>query len=97
MGSEGYQLVKFRSAHNHPLDEVADLSTVNPNLISNYAKNIKQDDDYGADYNLAKSMNIKAEDGEMRKDKRFKREDTEDYSLDGIASIESTDGKLSAK
>ena len=97
VGSDGYQLVKFRSAHNHPLDEVADLSSVSPSLISNYAKSVKQDDDYGNDYNIAKSMNIKTEDGEIRRDIKVKRDDTEDYSLDGMASIESTNGKLSAK
>ena len=98
MGSDGYQLVKFRSAHNHPLDEVSDYSSTNPSIAQNYAKSIKQDDDYGADYSLAKSMNIKTDDWEgTRKDYKCKREDTDDYSLDGIASIESTDGKFSAK
>lgn len=85
-----YQLVKFRSAHNHPLDELPDeYSGINQ---GNYGMNYNAGEDYGNDYNLSKSMNIK-QDGYPYQ-QRVKREDnTEDYSLEGLPSNETTNGK----
>lgn len=68
--ANSYQLVKFRSAHNHPLDDVAEHS----NGV--------------VDYSLIK----------LDYDGPMKKEEFDDYSLDGLPSNETTNskGKISA-
>jgi hypothetical protein len=89
--SQSYQLAKFRSAHNHPLDEVTEDYQNSGYMHSGIGNSM--DDDYGDDYNLSKSMNIKQDVNFQQNNHEIKREDTEDYSLDDLPSNETTGPK----